>query len=597
MLLRVFGNYNAHCVSNGSLAFNGTGKFSSITPKILNKIKELSVTHIWYTGVIEHATCADYSQYGIKLDDPLLVKGLAGSPYAIKDYYDVNPYLADDIEHRMDEFKALIERTHNAGIKVIIDFVPNHLARNYNSDSKYKIGNDFGFNDCIDNLVENQYSSGFNPSNDFYYLPCKELDTLSFTQNIDPEQKSLHNELIKEGKISEYREFPAKVTGNNAFTASPSEFDWWDTVKLNYGIDYNNYEKKYFYPIKETWIKLYNILKFWLSIGCDGFRCDMVEMVPVEFWHWVIELLKQEYPDAQFIAEIYNKNLYDSYINYGGFDYLYDKEGLYDNLKAISQTFNNNNSIRQGRLAYAEASEISKCWQSLGNLQNKMLNFLENHDEQRIASDFNLADPFKAIPELCVSLMLNTSPFMLYFGQEYGERGMLSEGYSKIDGRTSIFDFCIAPSIQRALLGKLFDNEKKLYDIYCKLTNTALNKKAISCGEMFDLEYANFNNTSFDTKSQFAFARYYKSNSNLGVKDAELIIISVDFNYAHNTTNLFISPILPQHFFSFCGICNGLIYKAIDLLNNNILSVELNSDAPILMPKNEYGISILEIKI
>ena len=136
LLPRLFSNTTENCVKNGSIEENGVGKLNDINSHVLENIKSLGVTHVWYTGVIEHATKTDYTKYGIDRDNPNIVKGNAGSPYAIKDYYDIDPDLAVNIPKRMEEFEALVERTHKNGMKVIIDFVPNHVARQYHSDSK-----------------------------------------------------------------------------------------------------------------------------------------------------------------------------------------------------------------------------------------------------------------------------------------------------------------------------------------------------------------------------------------------------------------------------------------------------------------------------
>lgn len=573
LLLRVFGNTNDKCISNGSFQLNTSGKFSSITLPILQKIRELNVTHVWYTGIIEHATKTDFTKYGIKKDNPAIVKGEAGSPYAIKDYYDVNPYLADNISNRMAEFESLLERTHKSGLKVIIDFVPNHLARCYNSDSLPVGIENFGATDNPYNTIKGG-SFGFNPNNNFYYLPDSKL-------NLSPN----------------YIEFPAKVTGNDCFTASPTINDWYETIKLNYGIDYCGGAKKYFNPIPKTWSMILQILQFWSAKGIDGFRCDMAEMVPVEFWKWAIDELKKEYPKILFIAEVYNPMLYNSYLQYGGFDYLYDKVGLYDNLKAITK-------------GYAAASSITGNWQALGDMQNSMLNFLENHDEQRIASDFNIGNPFKAIPQLVVSLMLNRAPFMLYFGQEFGEKGMLQEGFSGIDGRTSIFDYCSAPSTVRFLSSlitpsktKLLPQENELYKIYTKLFSIAMGEKAIKNGDTYDLEYANLNNSLFNSATQFVFARRTrKSITNITAPD-ELIIIAVDFSVVYNNSGSFssinnhlqISVNLPKHFFNFWNIISGKQYKCVDLLDNTSYSTILTSDSIFNIKICHYGVGIVKI--
>lgn len=580
LLLRVFGNSNENCVSNGSFLINGSGKFNSITPAVLSKIKELQVTHIWYTGIIEHATKTDFSAYGIPADSPAVVKGEAGSPYAIKDYYDVAPSLACNVPNRMAEFEELIERTHVAGLKVLIDFIPNHLARCYHSDSAPDGTKDFGVSDD---------SSSFYPDNNFYYLGDQKLDTSKFADVVNgaEQQESSSLEVNSKDFIGTYYEYPAKATGNDCFSASPAATDWYETVKLNYGINYCRGGIRHFNPIPKTWQMMLDVLRFWASKGIDGFRCDMAEMVPVEFWHWAIGELKKEYPAILFIAEVYNPGLYDSYLHIGGFDYLYDKVGLYDNLKVITQK---SSAPLSGHVSVS-ASSVTNNWQVLGDMQNSMLNFLENHDEQRIASDFNIGEPFKAIPELVVSLMLNKAPFMLYFGQEFGERGMLQEGFSGLDGRTSIFDYCTAPSVFRSLYSALTLPEQKLYSIYKQLFSIAMGEKAIKSGDTYDLEYANLNTPTFNPDTQFVFARRSrKSIRDINAPD-QLIIIVVDFTQSSTGTAI----TLPKHFFDFWNITSDKEYTCTDLLSGNTSNILLSTNIPLQVAFNQYGVCILKI--
>lgn len=576
LLLRVFGNTNENCVPGGSLQLNGTGKFSSVTGSVLHSLKRLAVTHVWYTGVIEHVTKTSFEQFAIAADNPEVIKGEAGSPYAIKDYYDVNPYLADSAEDRMDEFCALVKRTHLSGLKVIIDFIPNHLARGYNSDSTPSGVEHFGCGDDV--------SVSFSPQNNFYYLPGQALDLSGIIQG------------------QKYLEQPARATGNDCFSASPGRNDWYETVKLNYGVDYANGGAKHFEPRPKTWGMMLDVLLFWASKGVDGFRCDMAEMVPVEFWNWAIGEVKRQYPHIIFIAEVYNPQQYGSYLNTGGFDYLYDKVGLYDNLKVITQRF-------AGKAPwFSPASSITGNWQSLGDMQHSMLNFLENHDEQRVASDFNIGDPFKAIPELTVSLMLNTAPFMLYFGQEFGERGMLAEGFSGVDGRTSIFDYCSAPSVARWLkvlecrdcqgqnsgVTGLSASEKGLYELYCKLMQIAMEEKAIREGATYDLEYANFDTFGFHSDNCFAFARM--ADNAFANGSGEVILIAADFSQASKSLHIK----LPRHMFDFWNMPEGE-YSAENLMETNGNLPEqkrvcLGYDATVELPVDRYGIAIIKLK-
>ncbi len=509
---RWFGNTNTKPVRNGSLEENGVGKFSDFTPLALSKIKELGTTHIWYTGVIEHATQTDYTAYHIQKDHRAVVKGKAGSPYAIKDYYDIDPDLADHVENRMEEFEALVARTHDAGMKVIIDFVPNHVARQYHSDAQYNFIEELGQNDNT--------SKAFDPNNNFYYIPGQPL-TLPFTND-------------DEGLG--YSEFPAKATGNDRFDAFPNCNDWYETVKLNYGVDYLNGRSKHFDPIPNTWHKMLDILRFWASKQIDGFRCDMAEMVPVEFWEWAIPLVKKDYP-VIFIAEVYNPAEYRNYIFNGHFDYLYDKVGLYDTLRAVI-------------CGQAPASNIPACWQSLEGIQSHMLNFLENHDEQRLASEFFAKDPSAGISGLMVSALMNTNPMMIYSGQELGERGMDEEGFSGLDGRTTIFDYWSVSTLRNWKNGgkydggKLTEKQKQLRQQYAAILNIAKNEPAITQGSFFDLMYTNEKNRFFNNRNQYAFLRKHKNE-----------VILVVANFTHSEQNVWVN--IPEDAF-----------KALDIKDN-----------------------------
>ncbi|MCF8230545.1 MAG: alpha-amylase [Bacteroidales bacterium] len=475
---RLFGNKQEKMTFNGSREENGTGKFDDITQKALEMIKELGITHVWYTGIIEHALVQGYPEHGIPDGNPVVIKGKAGSPYAIKDYYDVNPDLAVDVSKRMSEFEALVERTHESGMKVIIDFVPNHLARIYHSDVKPEGVKDFGEDDNAE--------KAFDPQNNFYYIPGEKL--------ILPEE--LHQRFP--GVL--YEEFPAKATGNDQFTHQPGINDWYETVKLNYGVDYENDHQKHFDPIPDTWKKMEHILKYWAGKGVDGFRCDMAEMVPVEFWEWVIQQVKADNPEIIFIAEIYNPDAYSEYIRRGGFDYLYDKVDLYDTLKGVMR-------------GEQPASEITGCWQSLQGNDACMLRFLENHDEQRIASRFFAGDPWKAIPAMLVSATINKGPAMLYFGQEVGEPAEGASGFSGDDGRTTIFDYWRVPEHQKWMNngnfdgGKLSNDQQALREKYREIGEIA-QEEAIVNGHFYDLMYFNEDSPQFDSKKIYAYIRY-----------------------------------------------------------------------------------------
>ena len=521
VLPRLFGNEITTNKQNGTIQENGCGKFNSFTPKALKEIKSLGITHVWYTGVIEHATQTDYSAFGIRKDHQGVVKGKAGSAYAIKDYYDVDPDLAENVETRMTEFEALVERTHKAGMKVIIDFVPNHVARQYHSDAKPKGVTDLG---------ENDHSEwAFSPLNNFYYVTNQPFNP-SFS-------------------VQGYIEFPAKATGNDQFTASPTQNDWYETVKLNYGVNYVEGGQKQFDPIPDTWFKMRDILLFWASKKIDGFRCDMAEMVPVEFWGWAIAQVKLQYPAILFIAEVYNPAEYRNYICNGKFDYLYDKVGMYDMLRNVTSR---NFPVR----------EITNTWQSLGGIENQMLNFLENHDEQRIGSGFFSGNGLYAQPAMIVAATLTQAPVMIYFGQELGEQGMESEGFSGMDGRTTIFDYWGLKSIQAWSNGGKFDgaklskDQKELRAFYQKLLNITISEKAISDGLMYDLVFANFENNKFNTHEQYAYFRKFED---------ELLLIVLNFDDKPLDTEV----IVPFEAFQYLELKEGQTYNIVNLLDES----------------------------
>ncbi len=490
MMTRLFGNKVQKNKFWGTSAENGVGKFNDINDVALKGLKDLGITYIWYTGVLEHAIMADNTKYGIPLDDADVIKGRAGSPYAIKDYYDVNPDLAVDVKNRKKEFKDLIDRTHAQGLKVLIDFVPNHVARKYKSDAKPKGVKDLGEGDDT--------SKAFSPKNNYYYLPGTSFKVPDNYDPLGPDEKFT----TEDGKFDET---PAKVTGNDQFTASPNKDTWFETVKLNYGVDIQNGRKTYFDPIPDTWVKMKDILVYWAQFGVDGFRCDMAEMVPVEFWGWAIPQVKKINPNIKFIAEIYNPGVYERYVKEGKFDYLYDKVGLYDAVKPLIK-YNNTSGNTKG---------IYWAWNKVKNFPGNMLTFLENHDEQRVASKGFSRDPWNAVPGMVISATLYPGPTMIYFGQEVGEPGEGKEGFQGNDGRTTIFDYWGVPEHQKWMNngkfdgGNLSEDQKKLRAAYSKLFHLVTENKAFNQGNIFDLNYLNGKLTeSFDTKTMYAYIRY-----------------------------------------------------------------------------------------
>ncbi len=487
LLPRLFTNENSTRKTYGSIEENACGKFNQITTDVLHKIKSLGITYIWFTGVLEHACMTDYSAYGIAVDDPDVVKGRAGSPYAIKDYYDVDPDLAEEVPNRMKEWEDLIKRTHEAGMGIIMDFVPNHVARSYHSDVKPQGTIDLGATDDT--------GKAFDPQNNFYYLPGQHFIV---PQDYNP----LDTFDSLPGEDGRFAESPAKASGNNVFNNAPAINDWFETVKLNYGIDYQNGNTKYFDSIPDTWIKMKDILHFWAQKGVDGFRCDMAGMVPVEFWHWAIGKLKEDFPNLIFIAEIYNPGLYQSFIAQGHFDYLYDKVGLYDTLRSLT-------------CGQSSISSLSSIHASMENIDNHLLRFLENHDEQRIASSYFANDPDKAKAAMGVVATLGRGPVLIYAGQELGEQAKGIEGFSKDDGRTSIFDYWSVPTLQAWLNhgivdgGLLDENQISLRAWYSQLLKLAATDTVFTLGQTIDLSES----LSYIPAQApvFAYARYTRN--------------------------------------------------------------------------------------
>jgi len=489
---RLFGNTNTTNKPWGTLQENGVGKFNDFSEKALTEIRDLGVTHIWYTGVCHHALANDYTTYGISNDDPDVIKGRAGSPYAVKDCYNVNPDLAVDPAKRLEEFQALIVRTHEAGMKVIIDIVPNHVARNYQGLTNPEGVEDFGTRDDI--------SVEYNVNNNFYYIPGSAFKVPEWQEGyLPPGRRPL---ALADGKFSES---PAKWTGNGSRLAQPHCNDWYETVKINYGLrpdggkdfgelphgmeDQGYREHFQFWQDKtvpNSWDKFKDIALYWLDFGVDGFRYDMAEMAPVEFWSYLNSNIKMKNPDAFLLAEVYDPELYRDYIHKGKMDYLYDKVELYDSIKHIMK-------------GYGWTDHILVVQKGMADIEHHMLHFLENHDEQRIASPEFVGNPQLAKPAMVVSATLSTSPTMVYFGQEVGEPGAENAGFGK-PGRTSIFDYIGVPHHQRWMNngqfdgGQLTEEEKSLRDFYKRLLNFTISSKALM-GDYREIHFYNKDQT------------------------------------------------------------------------------------------------------
>jgi len=528
---RLFGNTNTTNTPWGTLEENGVGKFSDFNEKALREIRDLGVTYIWYTGVPHHALVTDYSEYGITADDPDVVKGRAGSPYAVKDYYNVNPDLADDPLRRLEEFTELIERTHQAGLKLIIDIVPNHVARRYEGSSTPAGLEPFGASDDT--------SREYHRNNNFYYIPGQAFVVPVAGEGYQPLGGEEHP--LADGRFDEV---PAKWTGNGSRKIQPDFHDWYETVKVNYGIrpdgtpeftplpegfetkssaeHYAFWQKR---DVPDSWKKFRDIALFWLEKGVDGFRFDMAEMVPLEFWSYLNSSIKNKKPDAFLLAEVYNPERYRAFIHSGKMDYLYDKVDFYDSLKHIMQ-------------GHGWTDHMPVVQKRMEDIEHHMLHFLENHDEQRIASPEFAGNALKGKPAMVVSATISSSPTMIYFGQEVGEAAHENAGFGK-PSRTSIFDYIGVPAHQRWMNNKKFDGgglsgaEKSLRGFYKRLLNFTINSSALM-GAYRDIHYYNREHTENYNHKVLSFVRW---------SETEKLLITSNFDEAHTyNINLRLPP-------------------------------------------------------
>jgi glycosidase len=559
---RLFGNINTNNKPWGTLEENGVGKFSDFTENALQEISDLGVTYIWYTGIPHHALITDYSDYGISADDPDVVKGRAGSPYAVKDYYNVNPDLADDPARRMEEFKALIDRSHKVGLKVLIDIVPNHVARNYEGKSTPEGIEVFGAAD--------DSSVVYKRDNNFYYIPGESFEVPDGHHGYKPLGGDQHP--LSDGN---FREVPAKWTGNGSRSAKPGFNDWYETVKINYGVtpdgvpefdllpdDYAEKDSGQHYQfwgdkdVPDSWKKFKDIALYWLDIGVDGFRFDMAEMVPVEFWSYLNSNIKHKNPEAMLVAEVYNPALYRDYIFKGKMDYLYDKVELYDSIKHIMQ-------------GHGWTDHIPVVQKGLADIEHHMLHFLENHDEQRIASPDFAGDAQKAKPAMVVSATISTSPTMIYFGQEVGEPGAEDAGFGD-PTRTSIYDYIGVPHFQRWVNDKKFDGgqltqeEQDLRDFYKRLLNYTISSKALM-GRYEEIHFYNKDKTEDYDHRVLSFVRWKE--------DEKLLVITNFDNERSYELNLKIPPAVISEW----GLTDGQ-FKMEDALYGSVVDLVVNDN-------------------
>jgi glycosidase len=503
LLPRLFGNLNETRQANGSLAQNGVGKFGDINDAAIRSIKSMGFTHVWLTGVLRHVTGTDYSQIGLPADDADLLKGLAGSPYAIKDYFDVCPDFAEKPAERIKEFTALVVRLHAAGLRVLIDFVANHVARSYASTVRPELS--FGAQDDRTIL--------FDPRNNFFYLHGSgglRLPTWKDGEALSPTCKILGT---CDGQFDGERDH-ARVTGNDVASAEPKLHDWYETVKLNYGYDFTSRAREYPHgaerekAIPDTWTKMDRVLAYWQELGVDGFRCDMAHMVPPEFWAWAIGRASARQPEVFFVAEAYDDDPMKVPAGDPLLAGLNDGRGnvMFDLLSAGFGAVYDHPSYRKLKTIYD-----GPCWANdldavFGHdfAFHNSLRYAENHDEVRLAGrdhwgkiGMNVGRPVAAI-----LYGISRGPLLLYSGQEIGEPAHDAEGFGGDDARTTIFDYWSMPELTKWVNGHRYDGaqlsaeQHDLREFYARLLHL-VGEPAFSTGEFFGLNAANCDNPHF----------------------------------------------------------------------------------------------------
>lgn len=492
LFLRQFSNVNDTRKPNGTLAENGVGKFADLDDRALRSLRELGVTHLWLTGTLRQATATDYSAIGLAADDPDLLKGLAGSPYAVRDYFDVCPDYATDPTRRLEEFRALVDRIHRNRLRVLLDFVPNHVARSHSSVVKPELS--FG--------VHDNRGTFFAPSNNFYYLPgALRLPTVKDGQPVSPTCQVTGG---CDGAFAGETEW-SRVTGNNAVTNAPNSGDWYETVKLNYGFDFTlgRHGPKEFptdehpeKPIPDTWLKMDAVLAHWQQLGVDGFRCDMAHWVPLEFWRWAIGRARTRQANMLFVAEAYDNdpnkltdgNVLKALVG-AGFDAVYDDQS-YDILKDIYD-------------GPKWANDLDGVLGAVAPL-HQSLRYAENHDEVRLAHPKHWAGLGTAVgrPVTALLFAFGRGPVLLYNGQEVGEPALGAEGFGGDDGRTSIFDYWSMPELAKWVNGHRYDGgalsgeQRALRSWYARLLQT-VRHPALARGEFLPLNGTNRDNPRF----------------------------------------------------------------------------------------------------
>jgi glycosidase len=457
LVVRYFGNTSQTNKTDGDLATNGCGKFNDINTNAIQELKKLGITHVWLTGVLRQATLTDYTADGMPADTPDIVKGRAGSFYAVRDYADVCPDYASTPVTRMVEFEALVQRLHDADIKVLIDLVPNHVSRNY--DTKHP-SMQFGAKD--------DKTKFFDPANNFFYLaePPGQRLTLTKPQGWNPAGVTFTGSFVLEnggpGRTP-------RATGNNVTSATPPMDSWYETVKLNWGFNFITKEGCYS-PTPHTWNVMNTILAYWQDKGVDGFRCDFAHYVPAEAWAYLISQARERNPIAFFLGEAYPEGASGEPVQNwrqlvaAGFDGVYFYRA-YNFLKAVYKGA----SLDAYAAEMATVEDANRC---------HLVTYLGNHDEVRLAAPIakgGFGSPASGYQLAPLQFLYSSGPVLFFNGDEVGEDGTGNKGFSGDDGRTTTFDYWSMPVFRKWVNGHLYDGsqlsaeQKKLRRFYADL--------------------------------------------------------------------------------------------------------------------------------
>ena len=589
LFVRLFGNTNSRRKRNGTLAENGCGKFADITDVAIQQIAGMGFTHIWLMGVLRHATTTSYGLPGLEADDTDLMKGLAGSPYAIKDCFDVAPDLAINPEHRNHEFRELIERIHIAGLKVLIDYVGNHVSRAYRSEIRPDL--DFGRTD--------DRSCFFASQNNFFYLGASDQGggpPLHLpTYNRETRQPISPTCAVKgdcDGLFAAEMN-SGRVTGNNSITWTPSIHDWYETVKLNYGFEFTGrFNPQRAFPhasevaasIPDTWLKMDAILAHWQALGVDGFRCDMAHMIPPEFWAWSIARARRCNPAVFFMAEAYND--YFTVRTTAPEVVALDDQPLFPGL--LHAGFNavyGHDAYRVIKDIYDGARWANDIDKVLGYdyVFHHSVLYAENHDEVRLASPNAWSGLGASVGRTASAVLfgLSRGPILFYNGQEVGEPAVEAEGFSDADGRTTLFDYWAMPELSKWVNGQEFDGgqlseeQKELRRFYSRLI-AICGSETFRRGQFMSLNGLNIENPEYgrldgETASGhwlYAFLRYDPASS-------QRLFAVANLHESHDFTHVHVR--LPEAALRFLSLKAEARLILSELLQDSAIQIEIES--------------------